>query len=180
MGRAQRYEVVVEGHPHAVSVELDSAGQPVRVQVGDTSCAVALGADDAIVVRPDTGDSAQHVVHLSPGGRPTQAIVSGDLLGLEVRSAQEAALEAALAAAGGGAGGGSIEAPMPGRVVRILVTEGQEIDANAPLLIVEAMKMENEVRSPIAGIVRTIAVEEGQAVDAGQLLCELSQPEASS
>ncbi|MCA9653525.1 MAG: acetyl-CoA carboxylase biotin carboxyl carrier protein subunit [Myxococcales bacterium] len=65
---------------------------------------------------------------------------------------------------------------MPGRVVRVLVAEGDAVDADDPLLIVEAMKMENEVRAPAAGVVRRVAVATGDTVEAGQLLCELDEP----
>ncbi|MCA9689065.1 MAG: acetyl-CoA carboxylase biotin carboxyl carrier protein subunit, partial [Myxococcales bacterium] len=85
----------------------------------------------------------------------------------------EAALAAALSAgAGAGAGASKITAPMPGRVVKILVAAGEAVEQGAPVIIVEAMKMENEMYAPGAGVVRTIAVAEGDTVDGGQLLCE--------
>jgi len=178
VGRAQRYQVTVEGQQHEVSVELDAAGQPVRVRVGEAWHTVRSGADDALVVSPAGADGPHHTVLLSPGPRPTHAAVGGDVLAVDVKSAQEAALEAALASAGGRGGGGTIKAPMPGRVVRVLVTEGQTVEADAPLLIVEAMKMENEVRSPTAGVVRRVSIAAGDTVEAGQLLCEVAAPEA--
>jgi glutaconyl-CoA/methylmalonyl-CoA decarboxylase subunit gamma len=104
--------------------------------------------------------------------------VGGDVLEVDVKSAQEAALAAALASAGGRGGSGTIKAPMPGRVVRVLVTEGEAVEADAPLLIVEAMKMENEVASPGSGVVRRLSVAAGDTVEAGQLLCEVVAPEA--
>lgn len=175
MGHAQRFEVTVEGHTHQVSVELDDAGNPRRVLVDDQPCAVALGADESMVVSPGGEDGPQQVVYLGPGRRPHQAVIGGEMLELKIKSAREAALEAAMATAGGGSGGGRIEAPMPGRVVRVLVAEGDAVEVDAPLLIVEAMKMENEVLAPTAGIVRSITVAAGDTVDAGQLLCELGE-----
>jgi biotin carboxyl carrier protein len=61
-------------------------------------------------------------------------------------------------------------APMPGKVVRLLVTAGQKVDAGQGLLVVEAMKMQNEIRSPKGGVVERIVVAEGQAVNAGESL----------
>ena len=61
-------------------------------------------------------------------------------------------------------------APMPGKVVRILVTQGAEIEAGAGVLVVEAMKMQNEVKSPKKGTVQKILVNEGAAVNAGDIL----------
>ncbi len=63
-----------------------------------------------------------------------------------------------------------INAPMPGRVVRVLVKSGDEVAARQGLVVVEAMKMENELASPRAGRVREVAVTEGQSVEAGRLL----------
>jgi biotin carboxyl carrier protein len=67
-------------------------------------------------------------------------------------------------------GAARLTAPMPGRVVRVLVAEGAPVEAGQGLVVVEAMKMENEMRTPCAGCVRQIAVREGQAVEAGALL----------
>jgi biotin carboxyl carrier protein len=63
-----------------------------------------------------------------------------------------------------------LTAPMPGRVVRVMVEEGEDVDSGQGLVVIEAMKMENELKSPRQGRVREIAVREGQAVEAGALL----------
>ena len=77
----------------------------------------------------------------------------------------------ASAAEGGTAGGEQkITAPMPGRVVRVLVAAGDEVEARQPVVVVEAMKMENELRSPRAGRVREVAIEAGTSVEAGRVL----------
>jgi len=68
------------------------------------------------------------------------------------------------------AGRQSIIAPMPGKVVRILAAVGQGVEANQGLLVVEAMKMQNEIRSPKAGKVLEIKVAPGEAVNSGQVL----------
>ena len=66
----------------------------------------------------------------------------------------------------------AIKAPMPGLILEINVKVGQEVKENDPLLILEAMKMENSFLSPRDGIIKSIAVEKGNAVDKGQLLIE--------
>jgi biotin carboxyl carrier protein len=65
-------------------------------------------------------------------------------------------------------------APMPGRVVRVLVAPEAEVSAGEGLVVVEAMKMENELRAPRAGRVASVEVREGQAVDTGALLLVLA------
>ncbi len=64
-----------------------------------------------------------------------------------------------------------IAAPMPGKVVRLLVKAGNVVQAGQGLLVVEAMKMQNEIRSPKSGKVERVLVAEGQAVNAGEVLC---------
>jgi biotin carboxyl carrier protein len=63
-----------------------------------------------------------------------------------------------------------IKAPMPGMVLNILVKPGDEVKKNDPLLILEAMKMENLIKAPGDAVVKSIAAEKGKAVDKGQLL----------
>jgi len=64
----------------------------------------------------------------------------------------------------------TVKAPMPGKVIRVLASEGQTVDAGQGLLVVEAMKMQNEIKSPKAGSVQKVLVGEGQAVNAGEAL----------
>jgi biotin carboxyl carrier protein len=64
-----------------------------------------------------------------------------------------------------------IVAPMPGKVVRLLVKAGDRVEAGQGLLIVEAMKMQNEIRSPKSGTVERVLAREGQPVNAGEVLC---------
>jgi len=66
----------------------------------------------------------------------------------------------------------AIKAPMPGLILEINVSVGQDVKTNDPLLILEAMKMENSFLSPRDGIIKSIAVEKGNAVEKGQLLIE--------
>ena len=63
-----------------------------------------------------------------------------------------------------------IVVPMPGRVVRLLVRDGDEVELGAGLAVVEAMKMQNEIKSPKKGTVQKILVAEGAAVNAGDIL----------
>jgi biotin carboxyl carrier protein len=63
-----------------------------------------------------------------------------------------------------------LTAPMPGKVVRILLSPGTEVEAGVGVLVVEAMKMQNEVKSPKKGTIQRILVNEGAAVNAGDVL----------
>jgi biotin carboxyl carrier protein len=63
-----------------------------------------------------------------------------------------------------------IVAPMPGKVVRLLVKAGDTVEAGQGLLVMEAMKMQNEIRSPKSGVVERLLAAEGQTVNAGEIL----------
>ncbi len=74
-----------------------------------------------------------------------------------------------------GGGGGLIAAPIPGLITEVAVKEGDTVAIGDRLLILEAMKMENEISAPQAGIVSAVHVAPGQAVDQGALLVELEK-----
>ena len=63
-----------------------------------------------------------------------------------------------------------LTAPMPGKVVRVLLTQGTEVEAGTGIVVVEAMKMQNEVKSPKKGKIQKILVSEGAAVNSGDVL----------
>jgi len=67
-------------------------------------------------------------------------------------------------------GAAMVSSPMPGKVMKLLVGEGQEVVEGQGVVVVEAMKMENELKSPIAGTVKSIEAKEGDAVEAGAAL----------
>lgn len=66
-----------------------------------------------------------------------------------------------------------IKADMPGKVVRILVAEGETVTCDQGLIVLEAMKMQNEIRAPKSGVVREIGVAAGKAVNTGEFLLSL-------
>ena len=80
-------------------------------------------------------------------------------------------LSGASAAASGPA---PLKAPMPGLIVRVEVSEGDTVHAGQPLVVMEAMKMENELRAPAAGVVRKMFAQAGMAVDKGALLVDFA------
>jgi biotin carboxyl carrier protein len=69
-----------------------------------------------------------------------------------------------------GSGRDSVKAPMPGKIVRILVRIDEEVSAGQGIVVVEAMKMQNELKAPHAGIVKALRVQENDAVEAGAVL----------
>ncbi|MEO6214238.1 MAG: biotin/lipoyl-containing protein, partial [Vicinamibacterales bacterium] len=93
------------------------------------------------------------------GGRTVAATVNG-------RRTGRAGVEGGAVAHGQQA----VVAPMPGRVLRVLVAAGDEVAARQAVVVVEAMKMENELRSPKAGRVKEVSVAPGTSVETGRVL----------
>ncbi len=81
---------------------------------------------------------------------------------------------------GGPSGGGVVKAPMPGLVVRVQVTEGQKVGPGTGLVVVEAMKMENELKATHPGIVKKVHVAPGAIVEKGAPLVTLESVEPSN
>jgi biotin carboxyl carrier protein len=81
--------------------------------------------------------------------------------------------------AGSGRGPQRLVAPMPGKIVRILAKAGETVQRRQPLVVIEAMKMENELRATADGVVTELLVQEGHSVDAGALLLVIT-PGASA
>lgn len=169
-----QYDVTIGGRTRRVLVQragarwrvtLDGAVHLVdAAPVGAAGLSLLIGADDGAT--PVRGVRA--VVAARPTAGDVDVHVNGQAVAATVRPA------GARRSRGGGADGAAgpqrVVAPMPGKVVRVLVAAGDAVAARQGLVVVEAMKMENELRAARAGRVATVAVAEGQSVDAGALL----------
>ncbi len=165
------FDVEVNGRSRTVSVDRTAPGR-FLVRVADRSRdveAVRVGSFGlSLLLDGPTGISREIQVV------PTS--VRGELLvGMEGRTVAAGVDRRRTGRPGldGGAhapGEQKIVAPMPGRVVRVLVTEGDEVAAKQAVVVVEAMKMENELRSPKAGRVKDVSVLPGTSVEAGRVL----------
>jgi pyruvate carboxylase subunit B len=118
-------------------------------------------------------DGAQHEVAVAAEGDDGYCVTTG--AGLHQVSVSDPLTHLARTAHGAATGGGTetVKAYMPGRVVALLVEEGAEVAAGQGVVVLEAMKMENEIAAEHAGTVGKIHVEEGQAVEGGDPLFEL-------
>ncbi len=103
---------------------------------------------------------------------PTEGGYLVDVMGLTTQVGVEDPRRKALRL-GAAPAGGTITTQMPGRVVKIMVAVGDTVTKGQPVLVVEAMKMENEMKSPIDGVVADIYIAEGVAVEAGTRLARI-------
>ncbi len=98
-------------------------------------------------------------------------LLRGETLAIEVLDLRNLRLRASQALSDGDSGPAEIKSPMPGKIVAVLVEEGQEVSEGTGLVVIEAMKMENELKAPKAGTVRHLDLQEGFSVEGGTVLC---------
>ena len=167
------FEIELNGRTRRVSIER-AGNEPGRFCVsvdGATRVVDARRVGEFGISLLFPGDShAGTTIDLAPGSSPGEVLahLAGRTIPIVVngRRRGRGGAEAGDAAHGEQ----KVTAPMPGRVVRVLVVHGEEVAARQPVVVVEAMKMENELRSPKAGRVKDVAVEAGTSVEAGRVL----------
>jgi biotin carboxyl carrier protein len=108
------------------------------------------------------------VANNSSSGQPIDVFVGACRYTLTLTDPKR--LRSAAAASGNADGAARIVAPMPGKIVRVLVAQGAQVDTGAGVVVVEAMKMQNEMKAPKAGTVVAINVEVGATVNGGDVL----------
>ena len=165
-------DIEVNGRSRRVAVEpLATAPGRFRIMWDETVRVVdarRLDAETLSLVLVE-GGFGSHQVRCVQGGGPgaVDVHVGGAVLHARV---DDGRTWLAGQGAAGAAGGGQVTAPMPGKVTRILVRPGEDVAAGQGVVVVEAMKMENELGAPIAGRVADVAVAEGDPVDSGAVL----------
>ncbi len=137
------YEIVVNGRTFAVEVQ-DITASRAKVKVDGTSYEVDIPASAGPAI------PAAPAASIAPAATPAPT--------------------PAPSAPSGGSGDGNITAPMPGVVWEVPVKVGDSVEAGSTVIVIEAMKMENDVKTPISGTVKELPVGKGDEVAVGQTL----------
>lgn len=165
-----------------------SEGQVYRALVDDREFDIAIQDDQLIVDGAPTDytfevlrdgyvsmivDGESVPVSVEPTGPDTMRVtIDGRRTEVEVKDERDLLVEE-FGLGEDAAAGGEVRAPMPGLVLDVLVDEGDEVAADQGLLVLEAMKMENELKAPAGGVVRAVHAASGDAVDKEELLIEI-------
>lgn len=158
-----------------MTVWLEIAGKKRRVELP----ALATGALDCVVdgrtMRVDARMLEAGVMSLVVEGRQYRCVLDGDGVWIGNRRYgftvdDPRSLQGRRGAGGGAEGPRAVKAPMPGRVVRVLVAVGDAVAEGQGVVVIEAMKMQNELKSPKAGRVARIGVAAGDTVGSGDVL----------
>jgi pyruvate carboxylase subunit B len=164
-----KYVVEVDGERHLVSID---GG---RASIDDLEAAVHVDAVEGTPVRLVRIGDAVHRIVVRPGDRRGRYTVWIDGFRHEIDALDERtrAIQDLAAASAGPRGPAPLIAPMPGLIVRVNVAVGQAVTAGSGLVVMEAMKMENELRAGADGTVKAVHARPGQAVEKGMVLVEL-------
>lgn len=159
------YDVIVGGKPHRLELEKAAGGWECRLD-GQTIRV------DAVIPRRDVLslliDGHSYEIKREQTATDFHLWVGSTRFAVELHDPRS--LRSRQKAAGEEKGPKKITAPMPGRVVRLLVSENDEIEAGQGVVVVEAMKMQNEIKSPKKGVVKKISTVAGAAVNPGDVL----------
>jgi biotin carboxyl carrier protein len=165
------FDIEINGRLRTISIERTTAGGYRALVDGQPRVidGVRVGSFGLSLLF-DGSDGASRNVQVAPGSERGELLIGVD--GQSVSAVLNGRRTGRAAADGGADADGeqTIVAPMPGRIVRLLVARGDEVAARQPIIVVEAMKMENELRSPKTGRVKEIAVGAGESVEAGRVL----------
>lgn len=162
---------IVEVAGQRIDVEVDGDRILVNGRVADARLA---GAPGSAIRRLHRGRSVSTVLAAPGDGRGAWSLALGGCrIGVLVLDPRDAAIRAAGARTSGGAASRTLKAPMPGMVLRVLVEEGADVEAGQGLVVLEAMKMENQLKAASSGKVGKVHVAPGARVEKGAVLIEL-------
>jgi acetyl/propionyl-CoA carboxylase alpha subunit len=163
------------GGTAAVTVWLDVEGKKVRVNLPGSREGMVAAEVDGRALMADVRVLQPGVMSLMVEGRQYRCVLDGNgvvidgrWFGFEVEDPRS--LQGRRGAGAGTDGPRAVKAPMPGRVVRILVKAGDDVEQGQGLVVIEAMKMQNELKSPKAGRVAKVAVAVDDTVGSGDVL----------
>jgi biotin carboxyl carrier protein len=165
-----KYEVQIDGRALQVELERTASGYECKVDGQPFPLDVVTTAPHTLSIlhQGHSFEVTHEVARASSSTAETHIRVGAQHFRAQVRDPRS--LRSRRAVPSAEAGPARICAPMPGKVVRLLAAEGDEVEAGQGLIVVEAMKMQNEIQSTKSGKVTKIAVREASAVNAGELL----------
>jgi len=167
-----KYIATVDGRDFTIDVD-----RPGEVVLDDQAHAVDLRSIDGNQLYSlILGNQSIELFVERREGR-TFVLIAGDRYAVDVEDAHLKQLKAMGSQLHEEHGTVSVVAPMPGLVVRVMVEAGQAVAANQGLVLLEAMKMENEIRSPRDGVVKSVRAQPGATVSLGDLLVVVGAPE---
>lgn len=164
-----KYFVTINDQEHCVEM--------TKSETGQYHCMIDDGPKHVVNVRQN--GKQLHLLTNTQSRSLMVSLASGDMTGggprtaFRVESEMLRALRTASGGEGAGNGDGTVTSPMPGRVVKYLVAEGDQVSAGQGVVVIEAMKMENELKATVDGIVARCFAQGEDLVESGAPLIEI-------
>ena len=165
-----KFETVINGQTLELTFDIDRNRVDVNGEEYNFSFKQANGR---LLLR--VGTKLYKIDNVQYNSRMVEFTLNGSWCKATVRDEQELLLDRLGFKAAAEIGEGEIHAPMPGKILELLVEEGDKVKPGDPVVILEAMKMENELKSPIEGIVASLAVAAGDSVEKNALILEIKE-----
>lgn len=153
--------------------ELDLLEESGEVQFGNETQSYQLTRQGNGHYLLRTGTKLYRIDNVEYDKQEVTFTLNGNWCTVEIRNEQDLLLDRLGFKRTGEIGEGELNAPMPGKILEILVSEGDEVELGDPVAILEAMKMENELKAPVAGVVTSIAVSVGDSLEKDALILEI-------
>jgi acetyl/propionyl-CoA carboxylase alpha subunit len=162
-----------------LELKIDDVDQPIELLRNGPDCRFRLGDGPERAAQVETPEPGMYSVLLDGLSYDTSVeetltglvvVVDGHRFEIEVRDPRRWTRGSGAA---GAEGLQTVLAPMPGKIVRVLIAPGDAVETGQGLIVVEAMKMQNEMKAARAGRVLSVAVKEGTTVSAGQILATI-------
>ena len=163
-----KYETIIDElsrqlklDPDRQQVEVDGRNYPYSFELHNGRYLLRIGTVLHVI------DNVRHE------GSTVEFTLDGTWYEAEVRDERDLLLDRLGFDRASDAGKGRLNAPMPGKILELMVGEGDQVELGTPVAILEAMKMENELKAPAAGVVTAVAVTTGDSVEKNALILEI-------
>jgi biotin carboxyl carrier protein len=164
-----KFETLINGSETALDIDAEKK----LAHVGEREIPYELKGlgDGRFLLR--TGNTTHVLDNILVKDAIVEFTINGKWVKSEIKDEQSLLLASLGFKVGGNKSEGKLNAPMPGKILNIMVKEGEIIKIGEPVIILEAMKMENELKAPMGGVVSKISAEVGQSVEKNHVILEI-------
>lgn len=163
-----KFETDIDNKPRELEFNLEKQ----RVKVDDKNYRYAFEKQNGRYLLR-IGTKLYKIDNVAIDNRTVEFTLDGQWCRVDVRNERDLLLDRLGFKTAAEIGEGQLNAPMPGKILELMVSEGDEVELGAPVAILEAMKMENELKAPVNGVVTSITVAAGDSVEKNALILEI-------
>jgi len=164
-----KFEALVDDN----TVEFDLLEDSQEVQFGETSRSYSFHRQENGRYLLRMGTKLYKIDNVEYDKHTVTFSLNSNWYSVDIRDEQDLLLDRLGFKTAAEIGEGALNAPMPGKILEVLVEEGDEVELGEPVAILEAMKMENELKAPVSGVVESITVTKGDSLEKNAAILEI-------